>query len=425
MSYDFKKTNKQIEATRLMSGPSKHVMLEGGSRSGKSFILMYAMLVRAAKESHSRHVCLRLNFNAIKKSLWRDTLPNVLRICFPNLSYKLNKSDYYIQLPNGSEIWFGGLDDGERTEKILGTEFSTLWFNEVSQIPYSSVQMALSRLAQKNSLKKKIYYDQNPGMKSSWPYWLFHKQLNPIDDEPIKNPQDYALLHMNPEDNIDNIDEEYLALLEAMPEAERNRFLKGLYSDQSDGQVYYAFSREKHVKATSKFPGTVFLLMDFNVDPMSAIIAQWVDSKIYCHEEFWLRNSDTWKTMDEVKKRGHTGLSVIPDSTGRNRKTSGITDFEIIEKPEYGHKIMTVHNPFVVDRVNNVNRLLSEDRVVIDPKCKKLITDLEKVVWKDGKLDQKGQNKLLTHISDGFGYGCWYFEPFKPNVDYTPQLIKR
>lgn len=392
-----------------MSSKPRHVMLEGGSRSGKSFILMYALIVRASKH-HSRHVCLRLNFNAIKKSLWMDTLPTVLRICFPDLKHKLNKSDYFCQLSNGSEIWFGGLDDGARTEKILGTEFSTIWFNEVSQIPYSSVQMALSRLAQKNDLKKKVYYDQNPGLKSSWPYWLFHKKLNPVDDEPVNNPQDFTMMQMNPSDNIDNIDEEYIKLLESMPEAEKNRFLYGLYNDQSDGQVYYAFSRENNVQETKKEPGTVFLLMDFNVDPMSAIIAQWINNKLYCHDEIWLRNSDTPKVMLELKKMGYRGLSVIPDSTGRNRKTSGMTDFEIIE--DDGHKIMDVHNPFVVDRVNNVNRLLSENRIIINPKCKKLINDLEKVVWKDNKLDQKGQNKLLTHISDALGYGAWYLDPF-------------
>ncbi len=405
-----------------MSGRASHVMLEGGSRSGKSFILMYAMLVRACKEP-SRHVCLRLNFNAIKKSLWMDTLPTVLRVCFPNLEYKLNKSDHYVVLPNRSEIWFGGLDDGERTEKILGTEFSTIWFNEVSQIPYSSVQMALSRLAQKNNLKKKVYYDQNPGLKSSWPYWLFHKKLNPIDDEPVDNQDSYAMIQMNPQDNIDNIDEEYIKLLESMPEAERNRFLYGLYNDQSDGQVYYAFRRENHIQETQVTPGTLFLLMDFNVDPMSAVIAQWVNNKLYCHDEVWLRNSDTWKTMDEIKKRNYSGLRVIPDSTGGNRKTSGVTDFEIIRK--YNHTILSVRNPFVSDRVNNVNRLLTDDRIVVNPKCKKLINDLEKVVWKDGKLDQKGQNKLLTHISDALGYGCWYFEPFGLDGDRTPQMVTR
>lgn len=409
MSEEFKKTQKQREAISVMSSNARHIMVEGGSRAGKSFIIMYAIIVRACKIP-SRHVCLRLNFNAIKRSLWLDTLPSVMRICFPNLSYKLNKSDYYCALSNGSEIWFGGLDDGERTEKILGTEFSTIWFNEVSQIPYSSVQIALSRLAQKNDLKKKVYYDQNPGLKSSWPYWLFHKKLNPTDDEPVRNPDDYAMLKINPEDNIENIDEEYLKLLEAMPEAERNRFMLGLYNDQSDGQVYYAFRRDLHINETHQQPGTQFGLMDFNVDPMTSVVAQWIDNKLYCHDEFWLRNSDTPKMMLEMNRKGYKGLKIIPDSTGQNRKTSGQTDFEIIQ--ENGHTVLGVHNPFVVDRVNNVNRLLAENRIVINPKCKKLINDLEKVVWKDNKLDQKGQNKLLTHISDALGYGCWYLDPF-------------
>ena len=112
----FKKTIKQKEAVKLLSGSAKHLMLFGGSRSGKTFILIYAILVRAAKV-RSKHLILRLNFNHIKRSIWLDTLPKVIRICFPQLGVvesDYNKSDYFLRLTNGSEIWIGGLDSKER-----------------------------------------------------------------------------------------------------------------------------------------------------------------------------------------------------------------------------------------------------------------------------------------------------------------------
>lgn len=405
---NFTKTSRQKEAIKVLSGSAKHIMLEGGSRSGKSFILMFAMIVRASKET-SRHAILRLNFNAAKRSIWNDTLPTVMRLAFPELRTKQNKSELIQYFPNGSEIHVGGLDDGERVEKILGTEYSSLWFNEVSQIPYDSAQIAISRLAQKNNLAKKIYYDQNPGKKNSWPYWLFHKHINPIDQEPVFDPENYTYLHMNPKDNLDHIDPEYLKVLESMPAEQRKRFLEGEYTDESDGQTYYAFRQDRHVKPVERRPGTIFIAEDFNVDPGTALIFQYIDKTFYILDEVFLRNSDTYKMASEFKSRNAGGARIIPDSTGGNRKTSGKSDFDILK--EAGFIIESTYNPFVTDRVTNVNRLFSNDKIVIDPKCKKLINDLEKVVWKDNRLDQSGPNKLLTHISDCLGYAAWKLDP--------------
>jgi PBSX family phage terminase large subunit len=336
-------------------------------------------------------------------------MPKVLRIAFPELKCKWNKTDYILELPNGSQIFFGGLDDKERAEKILGQEFSTLYFNECSQIDYSSIQIALTRLAEKNDLKKKAYFDFNPSTKSHWSYYLFEKKLNPIDDEPLINPDEYASFQMNPQDNIDNLDEEYIKLLEAMPEKERNRFLLGIFNDESNGQVYYSFRRDDHVKDIARQNGTLFLGMDFNVSPMTCVVGQLINNKFNVIDEIYLENSDTYKMAAELKARGYVGGRVCPDSTGRNRKTSGKSDFDILK--EAGFVIESTSNPFVTDRVNNVNRLLSDNRIIISPKCKKLINDLEKVVWKDNKLDQSGDNKSLTHISDALGYWLWKLDP--------------
>jgi len=117
-----KKTAKQHEAIALLQGDARHVMLYGGSRSGKTFILLYALIVRALK-TKSRHLILRLHFNHVKTSIWHDTLPKVLDLICPNVPIEWNRSDYFISFPNGSEIWIGGLDDKERTEKVLGTEY--------------------------------------------------------------------------------------------------------------------------------------------------------------------------------------------------------------------------------------------------------------------------------------------------------------
>jgi phage terminase large subunit len=329
----------------------------------------------------------------------------MLSIAMPNVAAKSNKSDFYYTLPNGSEIWIGGLDSKERTEKILGTEYSTMYFNETSQIDYSEINLALTRLAEKSKLAKKAFYDSNPPTKSSWQYLVFEKGINPIDDEPLKEPKKYASFKINPIDNLDNIDEEYIALLESMPEETRKRFLEGEYQDISDGQAYYAFRHDIHVKPVRVQVGTKFIGMDFNVEPMTAAIFQVVNGQIQAFDEVYIKVGDTPKMIEELKKRGYAGLHVIPDSTSKNRKTSGKSDFELLR--EAGFKVEWSMNPLVYDRVVTLNLFFTNNKIIIDPKCKKLINDLERVSWKDNKLDQKGDNKMLTHISDAFGYGVY------------------
>jgi len=416
MTYSFKKTAIQYEATKLMASPPKHIMCYGGSRSGKTFNIVRCIVARAAK-CKSRHIILRLTFNACKTSIFMDTFPKVMAICYPDLNYKVNKSDYCVTLPNGSEVWFGGLDDDKRVEKHLGKEYSTIFFNECSQLSYSSILMMLTRLAEKSDLKKKVYYDENPPSKKHWSYWLFIKKLDPIESEPLDEPEDYTSIVMNPKDNMDNIDADYLKMLSKMPEKERMRFLEGEFTNDDDGAAYYSFDREIHVGETKQLSGTLFIGMDFNVNPMTAVIVQYIGGKFYVHDERYLENSDTFKMCDSLIKGKYFG-TVIPDSTGKNRKTSGKSDHNILK--DNGFTIPHVFNPFVTDRVNNVNRLLTENRIIINPKCKKLIGDLEKVSWKDNKLDQKTDSSL-THISDALGYALWHLDPI---VNAARQPVK-
>lgn len=399
---------------------AKHIFLFGGSRSGKTFYLVRAVIIRASK-AKSRHVILRLNFNHAKTSIWLDTLPKVLKVCFPDLPIVWNKTDYYILLPNGSEIWIAGLDDEKRIEKILGKEYSTIYFNECSQINYTQIQVALTRLAEKSDLKKKVYYDANPPSKRHWTYWLFVKKMHPETGEYL-NTDEYASLQMNPEDNIQNIDEDYIKLLGSLDEKQRTRFLLGEFGDDSDGLAYYSFNRDLNVKEIDKtlHVGQVRIGMDFNVQPMTAVVAYYVNNVFYIVDEAFLENSDTQKMTIHLIKKKQIG-TIYPDSTGRNRKTSGKSDFIILE--ESGFVVHPTRNPFVTDRVNNINRLLAEGRIIIDPKCKKLINDLEKVSWKNEDLDQK-TDKMLTHISDALGYLCWALDPMieKDRESRTIQL---
>lgn len=244
-------TTKQREANRLLSGPARNIMLRGGSRSGKTFLLCRAIVQRAINAPNSRHVIFRFRFNHAKTSIWADTLPKVLKLCFPALRVRFDKTDFYVELPNGSQIWIAGLDDKERVEKILGSEYATLYFNESSQIPWGSVETAMSRLAQKCELAPEIaaktgrthialkaYFDCNPPSKLHWSYQLFRAKMKPGTKEALPNPDDYAEMKVNPEDNRENLPEEYFDVLDSMSAAKRQRFKDGEWASEVNGALW-------------------------------------------------------------------------------------------------------------------------------------------------------------------------------------------
>jgi len=238
MQSDFTLTERQRQALKLLGGPQTHTMLRGGSRSGKTFLLTRVVAVRAIKAPESRHAIFRLRFNHIKTSLVMDTWPKMMRLCFPEVRYEINRTDWFAKLWNGSTVLFGGLDDKERTEKILGQEYATLYFNECSQIPFDSRNKAITRLAQKTILRPRALYDCNPPTVGHWTYQVFEQKRDPRSREPLAFPDDFASMMLNPADNIQNLTPEYLELLRSLPEREQARFLRGEFQTQVDNALW-------------------------------------------------------------------------------------------------------------------------------------------------------------------------------------------
>jgi phage terminase large subunit-like protein len=235
----FIKTIIQSRAIQLFTSGASKFLLYGGSRSGKSFIIVFAMIIIACKFPGSRHLICRFRFNHVKNSIWLDTLKKVLKVCFPLLKPHWNNQDYYITLPNGSEIWIGGLDDKDRSEKILGMEFLTIFVNEASQISYEAYTTLLTRLAQKiEGARNFLFIDENPPSKKHWTYKVFVENVEPESNVSLSHVDQYGYLKMNPADNLDNISEEYLALLNSLPERKKKRFLRGEFGDDNEGALW-------------------------------------------------------------------------------------------------------------------------------------------------------------------------------------------
>lgn len=272
---EFKLNAKQQQAQHVLAGDATHLMLFGGSRSGKTFLLVRNLVMRALKAPNSRHVALRFRFNAIKSSIVMDTFPKVMKIAFPGVTYNLSKTDWFVEFDNGSQIWFGGLDDKERTEKILGQEFATIYLNECSQIPWGSVGIAVTRLAQKaeqkiegrepTTLRPRMYYDCNPPSKAHWTYKVFVEKRDPETKEPIKRPDDYAQFQINPKDNAENLSANYLETLESLSGRLQKRFLLGEFGDATPNALFAEENIDKWRQQGGDLPDMVRIVVA--VDP--------------------------------------------------------------------------------------------------------------------------------------------------------------
>jgi phage terminase large subunit-like protein len=262
---------------KVLASNATHIMLEGGSRSGKTYLLVRAVVMRAIKAKNSRHCILRFRFSHVKASIIQDTFPKVMATCFPDVPYDLNKTDWMALLPNGSEIWFGGLDDKARVEKILGREFVTIYLNEISQIPFESRNMAVTRLAQKvdqeiDGVKRpmpvRMYYDLNPTGKGHWGYKMFHQHLDPDTKVKLESPDDYAYFQMNPADNLVNLSDTYIKTLNGLGARQQKRFLRGEWSDENPNSLFNETDIDKWRVTGSEIPDLVRVLVA--VDPSGA-----------------------------------------------------------------------------------------------------------------------------------------------------------
>jgi phage terminase large subunit-like protein len=229
----------QEQARRLLEGPQRYTCLAGGTRSGKTFLIVRAIVARALSAPHSRHAILRFHANAARASIALDTLPNVMRLCFPKAKLKERRQDGFFELPNKARIWVGGLDDKERVEKILGLEYVSIFLNEASQIPYGSALVAFTRLAQSvPGLAQRAYVDLNPTANTHWTNLLFGEKRDPVSKQPLADPHAYARAFLNPPDNAANLSPEFLTSLANLPERQRRRFFEGLYVDELDGALW-------------------------------------------------------------------------------------------------------------------------------------------------------------------------------------------
>lgn len=159
--------------------------------------------------------------------------------------------------------------------------------------------------------------------------------------------------------------------------------------------------------------------MDFNVDPMTAVLGHVEGDTFNQFGEIWLNNSNTFEMRDELLRRFKNPERVIiyPDSTGDSERSNAHkTDIQILKDAGFTVRAKT-HNPEQRDRINTVNSLIKNRdyvRYKVNPQtCPKTINDMNKrESLADGRLDKAQEKETkIGHISDALGYLIYYLFP--------------
>jgi len=393
----FKPTAVQRNALALLKSGAKHILLFGGSRSGKTTVIVMAIIFRALCYAGSRHLICRYRAKDAKSSVLRETLFPCLDNTIGNSAYKYLVHESVITLFNGSEIWIGGLGDKEQADKILGHEYNTIYFNEISQLSYAAVTTAYSRLAMRiEGCRNLFFYDCNPGSPLHWAYKIFVLKKTFLTGDPLEKPDLYASMLLNPEDNRENLPEDYITdILDVLPEKQKARFRDGLWV-KAEGVIYDRFDENMIVKVSDlpeKFDRYA-AGQDFGLNITFVKIA-WHGDVVYVLCDYGAFNMTTQSFNEEVSARGWfdnpdgMGLPVYCDPAGGER----------IQEITGGVKA----NNSVDSGIDYINAKIERNQFFVCEKCTGVLSE----IW-DYCRDESGEIvKVNDHYLDALRYAVF------------------
>ena len=328
------------------------------------------------------------------------------------IPYEHNKAENTIVMTDtGSRILFRPVDEFER---LRGTNLA--WFG-LDELTYSQEESWLrleGRLRDPKATRLCGFAVWTPKGFD----WVYRKFIS----DPIKG---YGAVVAQPFENrhlLSKIGDFYARLKDSYDEKFYAQEVLGSYVSMDGGRVYGSFDREVHVKPqTANLREPLWWTLDFNVDPMSSLIAQQVNGEVRVLSEIVIRRGTTRQACEAFLNRyaNHAAKVLIcGDASGYQQQTSGASDYDMIKDHMATHSNLQVEyrapksNPSVRERINMMNRKLKSAAgtvgLYVDPSCKELIKDMEEVCFKEDTMQiDKERDRLRTHLSDALGYLVW------------------
>jgi PBSX family phage terminase large subunit len=248
---------QEIVFQDLFKNEHDEILLDGGSRSGKTFLLCFLVdywsrlfnnLITIENNNKSmglRGLICRSKLIDVKATILEQTfIPLLEKYFYGYWSRHTIEGSIIVYQVFNSEIWISGLDNPRRSDKVLGSEYNWIYTNELLDIAPLIREKLRSRLARKTEgFRNCLLGDCNPGNPQHYIYKRFYNRTN---EHGKKLPDNLKLFKANfiPEDNQENLAEGYIERnLDSMSGSSKERFRYGRWAN-IEGAVH-----PKNIKA--------------------------------------------------------------------------------------------------------------------------------------------------------------------------------
>ena len=393
----------------IVDSPARFRVVIAGRRFGKTHLSIRELCYHA-RDPNKDVWYVTSSYRQAKQIVWKKLKHKLQDLRWVE---KVNESELTIELRNGSTISLKGADNADSLRGV-GLDFIVL--DEFADIdPEAWFEVLRPTLADKQG---RAMFIGTPKGIGNWAHDLY---MNPVEQ-----PESWASFQYTTIDGGQVKPEEIEAARRDLDERTfRQEFLATF--ETYSGRIYYAFDRQANCQPPDKIDiATVYIGMDFNIDPMSAVVAVRQGDRLYVIDEIRMFSSNTAEIVDEIKSRyGRSKVFVYPDPAGSARKSSagGITDHTILANGGFVVKSPRSHTP-VRDRINAVNSRLKDStgirHLLIHPRCKYTIEGLERHTYKEG-TSQPDKDSGYDHMMDALGYMVDYLFPVRKDTTKITQ----
>jgi hypothetical protein len=391
--------------SKIFTSDSRWRVVVAGRRFGKTF-LSTAELVRAAMQGKDRNCWyIAPTYRSAKEIAWDMLLATIPQ----EYILRRHETELTVTLLNNSKI---SLKGAEKPDNLRGRSLDFVVMDEFADMkPETWFEVIRPSLADRQG--SAMWIGTPKGMNHFRDLWALGADKQ----------ADWASWQFTTLQGGNVPQEEVEAAKRDMDERTFKQEFEAAFVNYA-GIIYYNFHRDESVKRIEDDGSALLIGMDFNLDPMSAVVCIQKPEGLCAIDEIVIYGSNTDEMVDEIRQRyGNRKVIVYPDPASKQRKTSagGRTDLSILQNAGFVVKSKNVHTA-IRDRINAVNaRLKSADgrrHLFIDPKCKQTIKSLERQVYKEG-TSQPDKDSGFDHMNDALGYLVDYLHPIQRQYEAT------